>query len=243
MLVRIMVTCAEAIKEIFTSKEQILSTKEIIDGVNRKYPGLWKEVTIRTHTMGCSINHTSSKWYPSFPKILYTVSPGRVRLYDIENDGVFNPNSGQTETGSSDEEIPSEEDIVEFAFSFEKDLQEYLSRELQKLEPGLTLFTDEGLTGREISTDAGRIDLLAKDVKNDLVIIELKVNQAPHSSLTQILSYMASIKKQFEGKNVRGIIIAEKFDKRLKLAVTQVPTVTLMQYKVKFDFEKVSSEE
>lgn len=238
-----MATCAEAIKELFSSKDQILTTKEIIDAVTKKYPGLWKEVTIRTHTMGCSINHTSSKWYPSFPKFLYTVEPGRVRLYDIETDGKIDINSGIAQNDSSDEGISSEEEIFEFAFSFEKDLQEYLSRELQKLEPGLTLFTEEGLTGREISIDSGRIDILAKDAKNGLVIIELKVNQAPHSSLTQILSYMATIKKQFEGKNVRAIIIAEKFDKRLKLAVTQVPNVTLMQYKVKFDFEKVAYEE
>lgn len=238
-----MVTCADAIRVLFSSKDQILTTKEIIDAVSKKYPGIWKEVTIRTHTMGCSINHTSSKWYPSFPKFLYTVESGRVRLYDRESDGIFDIDTGTPRNDSSDEGISSEEEIIEFAFSFEKDLQEYLSRELQKLESGLTLFTEEGLTGREISIDSGRIDILAKDAKNDLVIIELKVNQAPHSSLTQILSYMASIKKQFIGKNVRGIIIAENFDTRLKLAVTQVPSVTLMQYKVKFDFEKVSSNE
>jgi hypothetical protein len=237
-----MVTCAEAIRELFSSKDQILTTKEIIDAVSRKYPGVWKEVTIRTHTMGCSINHTSSKWYPSFPKFLYTVESGRVRLYDRESDGIFNIDTRIPRNDSSDEGISGEEEIIEFAFSFEKDLQEYLSRELQKLESGLILFTEEGLTGREISIDSGRIDILAKDAKNDLVIIELKVNQAPHSSLTQILSYMASIKKQFIGKKVRGIIIAENFDKRLKLAVTQVPNVTLMQYKVKFDFEKVGSD-
>ncbi len=238
-----MVTCAEAIKALFTSKEQILTTKEIIDAISKKYPGMWKEVTIRTHTMGCSINHTSSKWYPSFPKFLYTVESGKVRLYDRESDGSFDSNSDSTQSDSNEASVASEEEIFEFAFSFEKDLQEYLSRELQKLEPGLTLFTEEGLTGREISIDSGRIDILAKDTKNDFVIIELKVNQAPQGSLAQILSYMASIKKQFEGKNVRGIIIAEKFDRRLKLAVTQVPNVSLMQYKVKFDFEKVSLEE
>jgi hypothetical protein len=225
-----MVTCAEAIKELFQSKDQILTTKEIVDSISKKYPGMWKEVTIRTHTMGCSVNHTSSKWYPSFQKILYTVGPGKVRLYDRESDGIFDAPSEDGQKDSHDAEI-SEEEVFDFAFSFERDLQEYLSRELQKLEPGLTLFTDEELTGREISTDAGRIDILAKDLKGDLVVIELKVNQAPQSSLTQILSYMAAIKKQYNEKNVRGIIIADKFDKKIKLAVTQVPTVILMRYK------------
>jgi len=181
--------------------------------------------------MGCSINHTSSKWYPSFPEFLYTVSPGRVRLYDPETDGEFDTNGGFVRNDSSDDEITTEEDAFDFAFDFEKDLQEYICWGLNTLESGLTLFTDEGLSVHEISIDGGRIDIHAKDAKDNLVILELKINQAPHSTLTQILSYMATIKNQYEGKNVRGIILAEKFDKRLKLAVTQVPNVSLIHTK------------
>jgi hypothetical protein len=54
-----MPTCAEAIKEFFKNKDQILTAKQIIDAVQKKYPGKWKDVTIRTHTMGCSVNHSS----------------------------------------------------------------------------------------------------------------------------------------------------------------------------------------
>jgi RecB family endonuclease NucS len=229
-----MTTCAQAIKEVFKSKNQILTTKQIIDAVRKKYPNNWKEVTIRTHTMGCSVNHSSSKWYPSFPKFLFTVSPGKVRLYDKEKDGEFEIN---TKTESVD--ILSEEDAVEITLSLERDLQEYLSRDLSQLEPGLQLYTEDELTGREVSTEAGKIDILATDSKGTLVVIELKANIASYSSLGQILSYMASIKEEIGKDSVRGIIVAEEFDKKLKLAITQVSNISLIKYNVRFDFDKL----
>ena len=231
-----MTTCAQAIKEVFTSKEQILTTKQIIDAVERKYQGKWKEVTIRTHTMGCSVNHSSNKHYPSFPKFLYTIGPGKVRLYDIERDGTFDIDKIEPVDNN---DVVTEEDAVEVTLSLERDLQEYLSRDLSQLEPGLQLYTDEDLSGREVSTEAGRIDILAKDIKNIAVVIELKASKSTYSTLGQILSYMASIKNELKIESVRGIIVAEEFDNKLKLAVTQANNVRLVKYKVKFDFEKV----
>ena len=75
--------------------------------------------------------------------------------------------------------------------------------------------------------------------KRVLVGIELKASKATYSTLGQILSYMASIKMELKAENVRGIIVAEEFDKKLMLAVTLVNNVKLIKYKVKFDFEAV----
>ena len=50
---------------------------------------------------------------------------------------------------------------------------------------------------------------------------------------------MESIKNELNAENVRGIIVAEEFDKKLMLTVTQVNTVKLFKYKVKFDFEAI----
>ena len=55
-----------------------------------------------------------------------------------------------------------------------------------------------------------------------------------------LLSYMASIKAELKAEGVRGIIIAEDFDKKLKYAVSEVPQVTLIKYRIKFDFEKAT---
>jgi len=228
-----MTTCAQAIQEVFKSKDQIQTTKQIIDAVEGKYQGKWKEITIRTHTMGCSVNHTSNKHYPSFPKFLYTVAPGKVRLYDPERDGEF---PGDKIDPIDPDDLLTEEDAVEVTLSLERDLQEYLSRDLSQLEPGLQLYTEDGLSGREVPTEAGKIDILAKD-NSSLVVIELKASKATYSTLGHILSYMASIKNELNAENVRGIIVAEEFDKKLMLAVTQVNNVKFVKYKVKFDFE------
>ncbi len=227
-------TCAQAIREVFKSKGQILTTKQIINMVQKKYPNKWKEVTIRTHTMGCSVNHTSSKYYPSFPKFLYTVSAGKVRLYEPEKDGTFIIDGVRI----PDDDTVTEDVAMEVTLSLESDMQEYLSRDLSQLEPGLKLYTEDGLKGREVSTEAGKIDILAKDNRKNLIVIELKANRASYSVLGQILSYMAAIKKEIGVANVRGIIVAEDFDTKLSMAVTEVPSVSLIKYKVKFDFEK-----
>jgi hypothetical protein len=155
------------------------------------HPGQWKDITIRTHTIGCSVNHSSSKHYPSFKKFLYSVGPGKVRLYDPKHDGEFTDIIKDNE-----EEIVNEETALEISLSLEKDLQEYISRDLSQLERGLKLVTREGLNSREISTEAGRIDILAEDINNNLVVIELKASKASYGVLGQILSYMASIKAE-----------------------------------------------
>ena len=230
-----MTTCAQAIKDVFKSKDQILTTKQIIDAVQKNYPDKWKEVTVRAHTMGCSVNHSSSKHYPSFQKFLYTIGPGKVRLYDPDRDGEFE----NVKIDPVEDDTVTEEDAFEVTLSLERDLQEYLSRDMSQLMPGLRLYTDDGLTGREVSTEAGKIDILAKDNNDNVVVIELKANKASYSTLGQILSYMASIKNELKVHAVKGIIVAEEFDKKLRLAVTQVDNVKLVKYKVKFDFEQV----
>ena len=57
-------------------------------------------------------------------------------------------------------------------------------------------------------------------------------------SIFNYVPYGRSIKNELGTKTVRGIIVAEDFDKKLSLAVTEVPSVSLVKYKVKFDFEK-----
>jgi len=173
----------------------------------------------------------------SFPKFLFTVGPGKVRLYDKEQDGEFDVRKVQdTDT----EDVVTEETALEVTLSLERDLQEYLSRNLSQLADDLQFYTDEGLTGREVSTEAGKIDILAKDGDNSVAVIELKASKASYGALGQILSYMASIKKELKTDAARGIIVAEDFDNKLKLGVTQVNNVKLVRYKVNFDFEEVS---
>ena len=51
-----------------------------------------------------------------------------------------------------------------------------------------------------------------------------------------LFGYHQSIAKEYE---VRGVIIADEFDKRLIAAASEIPHVSLKRYKVNFTFEDV----
>ena len=92
--------------------------------------------------------------------------------------------------------------------------------------------------GKEYATDAGRVDILARDRGDAIVVIELKAGTAAPEALTQLLAYMGTVRKQ-EGQAVRGILVAGDFHPRVVFAARAVPNVTLCQYRFKFTFEAV----
>ena len=79
------------------------------------------------------------------------------------------------------------------------------------------------------------IDILAKDKNNgNYVVIELKKNQTNDDTIGQTLRYMGWIKKYKKDENVKGIIIAAKYDKKLNLALSMAPNIEAMTYEVDF---------
>jgi Protein of unknown function DUF91. len=232
-----MITCTQAIREEFKDKDQILTTMQVIDQIQKKYPGKWKGITIRTHLIGCSINHKSSKWYPTFQKFLYTIEPGKMRLFDPEKDGIFNKLSNRLKVQLvSAEWDPTKGKALEENLTIKKDLRNYLKRDIAQLDSRLKLFSEEGL---DVSLKAAKIDILATDSKGNLVVVKLKGNTTHISTLGQILNSMASIKNELGERSIRGIIIAEDFDDEIILAVRKAPNVSLVKYRVKYDFEVV----
>jgi len=239
-----MATCAEAIRQAVTELGRVVSTREIINYVYRKHPGRpWKESTIRAHVIGCSVNHSSSHHYPSFPKFLFTVEMGRVRLYNPETDGkwvVDNKGARLIGVKRLEEEIPEEEYIQEEAtISLERDLENFLLNKLSILEKGLRIY--EGKTGQQFQVKSGRIDILAHDKDGNFVVLELKAGTATESVLAQVLAYMADITRELsKGKPTRGIIVAYDFAERLVAASSLLPAIKLMKYKVNFEFEEAT---
>jgi endonuclease len=232
-----MITCTQAIREEFKDKDQILTTMQVIDLIQKKYPGKWKEITIRTHLIGCSINHQSSKWYPTFQKFLYTIEPGKMRLFDPGKDSHFDKlSSGLKVQFVSAEWDPTEGKALEGNLTIQKDLRKYLRRDITQLDPRLKLFNEEGL---DVSVEAAKIDILATDSKGNLVVVKLKGDTRHISTLGQILNSMAAIKNELGERSIRGIIIAEDFDDEIILAVKKASNVSLVKYKVKYDFEVI----
>jgi RecB family endonuclease NucS len=141
--------------------------------------------------------------------------------------------------GTYDKAIIDDDSEIDYeiSLSMEKDLQTFLLNDLSQIEPGLKLVEK----GKEYQIEVGRIDILAKDKNDKYVIIELKAGKAKDDALGQLLGYMGFVSETLaNGKPVRGYIIANDFEERLKYAVKNIPDVKLKAYKVNFSFVDIN---
>jgi RecB family endonuclease NucS len=117
-------------------------------------------------------------------------------------------------------------------FAYEHDLRDYLVRHLRLIEPGLRLYTDEGITGIEFPAGGGYIDILAVDRDSGYVVIELKVSKGYDRVVGQLLRYMGWIEQHHAepGQQVRGVIVAKEMTEGLKLACSRVQGIQLYEY-------------
>lgn len=169
-----MTTCADALEEAVKHYGGVVNSRQIFDYIKRKYPGVWKDNTIRTHIMGCSVNHSSSHHYKHFRKFLFTVGRSQVRLYDPETDGKWKwTPTGMVKIESGDDvddhdpiepedDNGSDIDSSQISLTMEKDLELFLYNDISSLDPGLDL-PDE-IENRQSNVKSGRIDILAKGV-------------------------------------------------------------------------------
>lgn len=137
---------------------------------------------------------------------------------------------GNERTNSSSEFESSID--YEFSLSLEKDLQSYLSSNLNEIEEGLELL-DNGI---EYKTSAGYIDLLAKDKNDNIVVIELKAGKGKDSVIGQVLGYIGAISEEYTNNKIRGIVVALDFENRLYYAKKSLPNLKLIKYNLNFTF-------
>ena len=78
---------------------------------------------------------------------------------------------------------------------------------------------------RQFPTATGPIDILCKDINGDIVVLEIKVDEAKDSVFGQILRYIGYIKsdKMSKNKNVRGIILAGDFPEKARYSRIGLP--------------------
>ncbi len=117
-------------------------------------------------------------------------------------------------------------------FGLERDMQDAIRENIIQLEDGLEII-DNGL---ERKVASGFIDIMAKDSNGCLVVIELKAGKAQDAVVAQILGYMGDIAQE-ENQLVRGIIVAEDFNQRLRSASKAIPNLDLKSYRYTFDFK------
>jgi RecB family endonuclease NucS len=194
-----------------TIKELVIDSY-VSEGCMPSYESLTQKVRNNFPTSAWQKSHYS--WYKS------QINTGKIQISE----------QSINEVEVTDEFI--EENIaqsIDTQVSLEKDLQQYFSSRVNELEQGLLLVEN----GIEYSTEAGRIDLLAKDTSNHLVVVELKAVKAKDSALGQLLGYIGCLSQ--EGKDVRGILVASEFEKRVIFATKVLPNINLIKYDLSFN--------
>lgn len=103
------------------------------------------------------------------------------------------------------------------------------------------IYENGELISQQYKTDVGIIDILAKDKKSgSYVVIELKRNQTGDDTVGQLLRYMGWVKRHLGDSNVKGVIVAGKFDKKLEYALEYAPAdIKLFIYNVVFELNQL----
>jgi hypothetical protein len=132
-------------------------------------------------------------------------------------------------------------DVEEFKI-LEKELQNYLAKNLALIEAGMTLW--ESADGRSaiefmVDEDGRRIDILAKDKGGTPVVIELKAGSGHERVIGQAMYYRECIKEKLNAPKVRTFIIAREISDEVRIASRAVPDVELFEYKLSMTLAKI----
>ena len=216
--------------------------EQVVAWFAANYPKI-KKGTVTAHLMRLSTNVASRHQYNPKPDgsddIFFKIDTHTFRLYEPGVDPVP-PTTGVPEN-SDIEDYDEPESTGEFAY--EHDLRDFLARNLHLIEPGLSLFSDEGMKGIEFPAGGRFIDLLAIDSDGGFVVIELKVSKGYDRVIGQLLRYVNWIRQNMADPNqrVRGIIIAKHISKDLRLACSSLENVSLFEYELSVSVNPVES--
>jgi hypothetical protein len=121
---------------------------------------------------------------------------------------------------------------------YEKEVQTFLSQNLHLLgKPTLELVQTEYPI--KFGKDSGRIDVLAKDLQGNLVVIEVKRGVAGRSAIGQVQSYMGSLMTEYPDKKIRGLLVAMGLDEAARAALLVTYDVTYFEFKTHFEFSQI----
>jgi len=142
-----------------------------------------------------------------------------------------------------DLEVKNETSVVSTGlFYMEKQLEDFIIENWANTQFGseLDLIYEEGnLKSQQYRTDIGPIDILAIERKTKKhVVIELKKNQTSDDTVGQILRYMGWVKEKLNDPEVRGIIVAGKYDEKLDYARKMIPGLEVFIYEVQFNLKE-----
>lgn len=237
----------EMAADLAKAPDIIFTKQDAIAWFAQKYPKI-QVGTVTAHLTRLSTNarsrtHHSTK--PGEDDVLYQIDGSHYRHYRPGQDPApIYPSSPTTEAVTvpegEDEEPISVPSGAGSEFAYEADLRDYLAKNLTKLELGLRLYEDEGITGIEFPVGGRFIDILAIDAKGGLVVIELKVSRGYDRVIGQLMRYVGWIKKNLAepNQNVRGVIVAREISEDLLLACSLIPSVELFEYELSLSLKR-----
>jgi len=221
-----MSTMADAIKRYVSSQQGKVTPKQIWAAVNSSHPDQWKESTFQAHMYACAVNQPKAYvHHASTEKFLYKHSDGTFEMY---SEAMHGPNEWAPSEG---QELAEVSEMVEASISLERDIEDHLVSNLESIEAGLRF------VGRQVSTDVGRIDILAEDKAGNRVIIEVKVGDAKDSAIGQVMRYLGWYTRD-DKRAPRAILIAGSFPDGVRYAASAIPGLKLLAYRVQFQFEQ-----
>lgn len=197
---------------------------------------------------------------------LYSTGRGQVELYDPDkhgkweigmgpnnklkvrstNQSVIESNTSIQEESSLDSTSDTTEDpaTTDLLFPLESHLRDFIAQNINTISINgkrLRLYADDnGREGIEYPTEVGRIDILTVDEEENFVVFELKLSRGSDHTLGQLLRYMGWLKQKYgETKEVKGVIVANPIDDKLRFAASMTPNVILYEYQISFDLHPV----
>ena len=123
----------------------------------------------------------------------------------------------------------------------ERHLEDYIVKNWDIIDFGEKLFLyrdEDGAPGQQYTTDVGIIDILAKDIKGNFVVIELKRAESEYQVVGQVLNYMGWVEEKLakRGEKVRGMIVVGKAGDTLISALRPVrDKIVVKEYRVKMN--------
>lgn len=248
----------QMIKEAVENLNGKATYSEIKNYIHSKWNNV-NEKTINAQIIVMSVNQPSRIHYPENKKprisnsqydILFSIGRGEVVLYKPEEQGIWeifeNEFGGLGIRQINNEEIDSglQEEIQEnsnYLFPIEANLRDFLIKNLNTFKGSkLKLFEDEnGRDGKEYPTEVGPIDILTVDDEGNFIVFELKLSKGADKAVGQLLRYMGWIKmKLAKDKKVKGVLVANKMDEKIKYAILSTNDIELFEYELKFELKK-----
>lgn len=226
--------------EDFTDKidKKIFTKEDIVDWFSKNYPDI-DEKTVKCHIVSCSANDPQRRNYSTKKQILFKLSDGKYKRYDINIDGSWSDAGIQIST-IKEETNDGVEELFCQGRVLEKHIEEFVKDNLKILELELYYDEENNRSGQQFDTFCiGRMDLLCLDEKKNFVVIELKKGRESDKVVGQILRYYQWVKENLckSDQSVHGLIITEEKDEKLDYSlkpVSDLIKLKLIKIDIKF---------